>query len=390
MSNIPQCGCCSVALSRDQMKKGIAVLALLGTDIAMSIVLSKLFTDTPFTFPLYLTMMHMFLSFILAAVVLRTEVEGRMIPHIQPIPATWLTACKILIQSLAFAIGVGLFNLSLKYISLMLSIVVRASIPLFTAILSMVVRRQVRGLYVWMGITGIAAGMAMTVYKNPQFQLIGFLLAGGSAITEAIFIVMAEYIMIKESLDSLNLLYYTALPSAIFVLPFFIALEGTHVVKYISNYFWMNIFIIFGTSILAFAFSISRYQVVRLTSCVYAATIQNVRIVLIVIVSEIIFYNATQKLSLLNQGGIVMTLLCFVYITFIGFSEEGYKLPSYSALHLGTKLKSLVRGNTFEVVTGDDSFVDEEDRRFTICETDSDGHEIEEYDDDGEDIQVVK
>lgn len=372
MTEIPRCNC-SLSLSREQIKKGCATLVMLAADSTMAVALSKLFKDTPFTFPLYLTMLHMLLSFLLSALLLRSETEGIALPTLSPVSITWKNMTKLCLQGLAYALALALFNLSLKYNSLTLSTSIQAIIPLLTVIMSIFVRR--RRLRVWIGVMGIAAGMAMALYRNPQFQIVGFLLAAGSAVTSALFIVLAEYIMLNQSLDPLNLLYYTALPSAFFILPFFMVLEGAAVIQYISDYFWVNVFIVFGTSILAFVLYISRYYVIHLTSSVYASSIQNVRVVLIVIVSEIAFYDPDNKLSLLNQAGLVLTLLCFMFITYVGFSEGVHRNPSYSELHIGTRLRQFIRGQEFEVITEDGGmpvYLNEDECKFTLEDDDED------------------
>lgn len=378
MNAVPQCGC-SFSLSKDQIRKGTAVLFFLGTDLAQAVVLHKLFTETPFTFPLYAVALHALLSCILSAVILRTDVEGHMLPRIRPLATTWKNIVKILAQALNFALSVSLYNVSLSYIDMTLATMIKASVPIFTVLLSIIVRRQLRKPRIWIGVIGITIGMTAAIYRQPQFQLVGIILAGGSAVSDAFFIVLAEYIMIDNDLDPLNLLYYTSLPVTFFMLPSFLLLEVNAVVKYISHYFWTNIFIVFGTSILSFAVSVSRYHSIRLTSCVYASTIQNVRVVLLVVFSEIIYYSSDKKLKLINQAGIVLTLICFAYLTFVGFSEDSYKLPSYGNLAISNKLRRLMGRNRYEVIETDGMdviAVDEADQRFTI-------------EDDTEDIQPI-
>lgn len=379
MSEPPRCGC-SCSVSKSQLSKAGAVLLLLASDMVLAIVLSKLFSESSFVFPLYLTLLHALLSCLLSALVLRTQVEGHNLPRIQPLPATWQNGLKILSQALTLALDIGLFNISLRYISLSLSMLARASIPLFTVLLSCLLYRQKRHLGVWCCVLGITGGMAASLYKNPQFQLLGFGLALGSALTEAVSMVLAEYIMLSVKLDPLNLLYYSALPSALFVLPFAVALEGEAVVHYVTHHFWINIFIVCSTSLLAFLLSLSRYQLMKLTSCVYTASVQSMRVVLTVIASEIIFYSVSQRLSLLNQAGIVVSLLCFLYLSFLDFSEDSYAmLPSMAAattnslvLRLGQKLKRLMRRNNFELLESNDF-----EQRFTIEDPDEEGEELD-------------
>lgn len=362
MSESPSSSSCSI--SSNQLIKAGTVLLLLASDMSLSVVLSKLFSESSFVFPLYVTMLHAVLSCLLSALVLRTRVEGHTLPHIQPLQANWENTLKVLSQALALALNVSLFNISLRYISLALSMTARSTVPLFVVLLSCLLYRQKRGVGVWLCVLGITAGMAASVYHNPQFQLLGFGLALGSALTEALALVLAEYIMLSAKLDALNLLYYSALPSAGFIFPFFVALEGSAVVHYVSQHFWVNIFIVCSTSLLAFLFNLSRYQLMRLTSSIYTSTVQNIKVVLLVIVSEIVFYSSSPKLSLLNQLGIVLSLCSFLYLTFLGFSEDSYALglTRSSVSDFKQRLKWLLRNNQFELL----DVLSDGEQRFTI------------------------
>lgn len=381
MADAPQCGC-SFSLTSFQVWKAGSVIALIVTDMGLSLGMSKLFHDTPFKFPLYLTMMTMFLSFCLAGLVLNTDVEGRTLPKLKKLQLSWPNILKICAQALAFALNASLFNLSLEYTSLTMSMIVRASIPLFAVIFTTIMRRRFSSLAVWIAVIGNVVGMAMTIYKNPQFELLGFLFSVGSALTAALFMVLSEYIMLSVELDALNMLFYAALPTTIFIFPFFIALEFVAVVSYIQSYFWMHIFIVCAFGILAFSFSVSQYQVVRVADSVYATVVENIQVVLTVILSAVIFYDSEKRLSLINQGGVVLTLICFTYITFLDFSEHRqHKIPGSDFVK---RFLRKVRGvNTYEVCDGHDGIcLQEEQRRFSIINKD-------EYIEDDEIIEIM-
>jgi len=372
MADAPRCGC-TWRLSGEQAWKVVSVLSLIVTDTGLSMSMSKLFNDTPFKFPLYLTMMTMFLSFCLAGLVLNTEVEGRTLPRLKRLGLHWRNVLKICGQALAFALNESLFNLSLTYTSLTMSMVVRATIPLLVIVMVAILQRRVRSAAVWIAVLGSVLGMAMTLYKNPQFHLVGVLLAAGSAFTAALFIVLSEYIMMDVDLDALNMLFYAALPTSVFILPFFIALEFVSVVSYVQSYFWMNIFILCAMGILAFLFSLSQYQVVRLTNGVYASVVENIRVVLVVILSAIIFYDSETRLSLLNQIGVVITLLCFGYITFLDSSgTEFYQFPGTDVV---SKLIGKLRGkNTFGILR-EKNVIPLEERRYSLTDEDDEDDE---------------
>lgn len=372
MAHAPRCGL-SCSLSKYQVWKTGSVIALIATDMGLSMSMSKLFSDTPFKFPLYLTMMTMFLSFCLSGLVLNTEVEGRAIPRLKRIQLNWHNVLKICAQALAFALNASLFNLSLKYISLTMSMLLRATIPLFAIIFTAVVRRRLLKLSIWVAVVGNVLGLAMTIYKNPQFELTGVLLSLGSALTAGLFMVLSEYVMTNVELDAMNLLFYAALPTAAFIVPFFAAFEGVQVVSYVQSYFWMNIFILCAMSLLAFLFSVSQYQVVRLTDSVYTSVIENIQVVLTVTLSAIIFYDPHKKLGLINQGGIVITLICFVYITFLDFSDgSSYKIPVDRVSDLINQFK---QDKSYEVC--DDNFLEEDERCFSILSDDYEDDEIQ-------------
>jgi hypothetical protein len=404
MTEPPRCGCgCSI--SKDQLAKLLTLLSFLGTDVLYSLLVSTLF-HSEFQFPLYLGMFHALLAFVLALLILRTEVEGRVLPRFQHLTANWENALQLTSQGLACALDVGLLTLSLLYSSNVTHVLlIRATIPLFTALLSSIVHRHQRKAIVWLCVTGVTAGGVLSLFQNDLIlsellqhsELLSMGLALGSVVMNSLVLVLAEFIMVKSDLDALNLLFYSSLPTAFFLFPFFVVREAAAVLHYLNDHFWFNLIIVCSSSILAFALAVSRYQLVRLTSSVYSSSVPNLRLVVVLLATEIVA-GGEEKLSLLQQAGLVLCALCFLYLSFLGFSEDGYQLPSYSdrVLYFGRQLRGLLRkfqrpslaGATshhsansieFELLENtEDTYVDEKERRFTIGEISDDEEEEEE------------
>lgn len=186
---------------------------IIGGDFCASLALNFyntwLMRQVPgFDFPIIYTCMHMIASFIVASLL----IFGARVA-----PAKWEQARTLALQILVLAFSRGASittnNWSLEYINIGLNKVIKASVPVFTVVISLLLERKRYSPYRIAALFVLAAGAMMSSLSTEATEgnFRGILLALCSAACGGFSVVMGSILMGSSTgLGPISLLFYIA------------------------------------------------------------------------------------------------------------------------------------------------------------------------------------
>jgi drug/metabolite transporter (DMT)-like permease len=113
--------------------------------------------------------------------------------------------------------------------------------------------------------------------------------------------------LMRAKLDSVNLTYYMAPPSALMTLPFMLTFEySTLTSRWATTFAGTNIvFILLLSGLIALALNVSTFLAIKATSALTFTVIGNIKVIFSIVISVIIFKN---EIGLFNAFGCAVTI----------------------------------------------------------------------------------
>jgi len=231
----------------------------------------------------------------------------------------------ILFLAFCHAFTTGLINMSMVYLSISLTQIIKTLTPAAAVLLcrfflgSSVPTSQTCSIMV------IIFGAAITLFENPEFlgdhvhqHLFGLFCAFVSTVMGAAQVVVTGVLLQNANLDTYSLIVVTAIPQILSLLPLFFIFEFS---SFIYSPPWnLDIALLLSfTFIGAFFYTLASYFLVQYTSAVFAATVGNIKIVLLVFLSMIVF---KVQVSVLNVFGILIALFGFAAYNWLKLQER--------------------------------------------------------------------
>jgi len=171
----------------------------------------------------------------------------------------------------------------------------------------------------------VVVGAVTTVFKNPEFNIIGFGAALTSAVLAGVTAVVSALLLQRAELTVIDVALTTSLPSLISIAPIFWITEYQRLLNYQAKDSSFTTVLVISVSLFAFFYTLSSYLLIQLTSSQYSQIIGNVKSVLVVCVSIIVFQT---PFTSLNLFGMILTLAGF-----FSYSYFHYSLSSGSNHH---------------------------------------------------------
>jgi solute carrier family 35 protein E3 len=209
-----------------------------------------------------------------------------------------------------FCTNIVLGNISLRWVPVSFMQTVKSSVPFFAVVLernffwdgSEIDRR------IDLSLVPIVGGVAMATYGEVNFNWIGFLTALIASVITALIAILS-FKLLKTKLDAVNLLYYMAPLSMAMLLPFSLATEYSSIradwATNASDHSWL-LFILVISGLGAFFLNISTFLLINNTSALTYTVSGNVKIVINIVLSVIIFQN---EVSWINGLGCFLTIV---------------------------------------------------------------------------------
>lgn len=273
--------------------RGVVALYVLAWFLAngTTVIFNKyIFQELSFRNPLSLTLIHMTVQTILAVLTIdglgavkKVEVDRRDYYR------------KIVIISLVFCSNICLGNVALRFVPVSFMQTVKSLTPATTACLQFVIFRSRLTRQAILSLIPVTLGVALASVTELEFHMGGFIAALTSCVLTGLkFVLSAQMLQGRYKLDSINMLYYMAPPSICVLFPFAVALEYSKVVEWVNepqrSTFELGLLVLSG--VVSFILNVSLFVVLKATSSVTVTVAGNVKTVLVIGVSILIFQNA--------------------------------------------------------------------------------------------------
>lgn len=274
----------------------------------VGVVNKSLFQLEGLRFPILLTSLHMFSSFVFGHLLLSPANRQNTLLNIPR--SLWI---KILALSIVFSLSIALGNVALQYLGLPLIQMISSLTPVATFFIEMLLTpTEFTSKYTslsWYSMAGLLGGAVLSTIGDLDFVLFGFICAVLSTMLRSLKSLLQEFLLRGECVETtIYLLYLMSFPSflILFVLGFFLE-------YHIMLELWQLhvprprvISLVILSCLSAFSYNIFGFLVSIQASAVTIHILGNIKIVLCIIASLIVFGNNVTVLSWL---GILMTLL---------------------------------------------------------------------------------
>jgi len=295
------------SLSSNEFYTILSIVGWFAFNISIANVNKWIFSSFEFRFPVFLTLLHMAVGMILSAVM----IKGGWYPLKEL--TSWKKWCtKILPLAAIFCASVALGNVGLRYIFVSYAQIVTATTPLFTVLAMRLLTKQTLRWEVYLSMIPIAGGVGLASWKEADFHLFGFVAIICATALRAVKSVWQGLLLSDEDdrLDAISLLYYMSPPC--FGLMFLLAvvsepelmLDSSAFLAVLTNANLMSWLLASG--VVAFFLNIMNLLVTKYTSAITLQVLGNVKVVLSILVSVLIFQN---QVSFISWIGCSITLL---------------------------------------------------------------------------------
>lgn len=257
-----------------------------------------IFQKLHFHAPLTLTLIHMTIQSILAHT---TITALRLVEKVPVEPADYRS--KLLVIAAVFCANICLGNVSLRYVPVSFMQTIKSLTPATTALLQYVIFRSRLTRQASVALIPVTLGVALASLTELEFHFGGFLAALTSCfLTGLKFVLSSQMLAGKYKLDSINLLYYMAPPSAAFLLPMSFLFEGRFVASWAGSVerTSSDAMMLLLSGVVSFILNVALFVVLKATSSVTVTVAGNVKTIGVIGVSILIFRNRVTPLNFLG------------------------------------------------------------------------------------------
>ncbi|KAL9650430.1 hypothetical protein ABK040_004655 [Willaertia magna] len=294
-----------LATAFSNMEGGIWVITwfILNTGLAFT---NKFVFWGGFSFPILLSLSHMFFAWILSKIFIkRMQIETEISPEVKS-NMWWYTVI--------FVLNIAFGNLSVFGSSLHLSQIVRSIIPIFVMGLSFIILKQIPSPQTIYIVVFVLVGVLMTIWENMEIQYTELIILFIGNILAALKTVLTDKSLKEHKIHPIALLHFIS-PFACIGM-FMISLVTGELYKFYNNFHKIELFrgwgLVILTSIAAFFLNITNFIANKKTSGLTMSLTANLKQVLIVAVSMIFMREG--HIYLLNVSGIIITVIgMFIY-----------------------------------------------------------------------------
>ncbi|KAK5578337.1 hypothetical protein RB653_008007 [Dictyostelium firmibasis] len=303
---------------------GISLALWFILNISTLILNKYIYSSLYFYYPITLTAIHMFICWIGSVVVLRVY---KLIPLVA---VQWRSkqSINIIILSILFCSNIVFGNVSLRWVPVSFMQTVKSSVPLFTVILTSLFFSNIGGKKVtftrgtYLSMIPIVGGVCVASLSEVNFNQAGFIAALASSILSAVFAIVSGLVLTQQ-MNALNLLYYMSPISCAILFPLGAFMELEAIINEWPLYGeGKPILILLLSGLIAFLLNTFSFLVIKLTSALTYTVSGNLKVVLSISISILIFKNETNFFNVLGCAIATMGVIWYSNIKY----EEKIKL----------------------------------------------------------------
>mmetsp|Transcript_16545 Transcript_16545/g.35792 ORF Transcript_16545/g.35792 Transcript_16545/m.35792 type:complete len:368 (+) Transcript_16545:182-1285(+) len=260
----------------------------LGLNISLNMLNKWTLSMYGFRFPIFMSLAHMAFTFVALAPLMATTSYREL--HVTTIRKQWIGLIGI---GTFFAVNVGFNNVSLLAISLSLNQVIRASIPVVTAVGSIFIEGKNPSRREFASLLVLVFGVCIAVYEGSgtHASLNGIVLCLLGTVSNGLMMSSIGRLM-SEKLDVLRLAFYTAPITCIVLIPFYWKMEADQFVGYQTHHGAEYAGLLLIGCVNALAYNIVHSLVIKITSSVTTTVLGEMKIVLILVLSAMMLGEA--------------------------------------------------------------------------------------------------
>ena len=270
-----------------------------------------------FSYPISLTCTHMLFSFVVLSPYFFSG--ERRAKSIAVLKRAWK---GIMCIGFFLALNISLNNASLVGMTLVLNQIVRSGIPVVTAVLAIFIEGKTPTTNRAIGLFPICIGVVCSIYEGSKMQgtVPALILCIAGMFSNALMMTISGRVM-EEKIDAIQLACFTAPVSLTVLVYHFIIHEANDIYNHINREPFNSGLVLLGTSVLALSYNIVHYQVIKATSAVTTTVLGNVKIVLIVFLSGLLF-GETSTWSIRMVVGATITFIGFFIYSWAGLEDK--------------------------------------------------------------------
>ena len=294
--------------SSSMIGRGITIIVYLGLNISLNMLNKWTLSLYGFKFPLYMSIGHMLFSFLALAPFMLMSPYREL--HVATLQKSWP---GILAIGCFFAINIGFNNISMLSITLSLNQVIRAGIPIVTAIGSVFIENKVPTRKEFIALAFLFAGVGIACYEGSDTKgsFFGILLCILGTISNGLMMASVGKIL-SEKVDVIRLTFYTAPITCLVLLPFYVSMESSRLLEYQSQHPASEyVLILLLGCANALCYNVVHSFVIKVTSSVTTTVIGEMKIVLILILSAVVL-DELEIWTLKMLVGCTLAILSFV------------------------------------------------------------------------------
>jgi len=280
-----------------------------------------LFQEAGFKFPIFLTQFHMLANFLFAMLLMVCfNASSFNWAGYQKHPV------KMAALSALFVFKIASNNTSLLTISLSINQMLKSTLPFLMCVLAVFFEGKSFSTKIWLSCLLVIIGTGLTVYKNPEWDLSGFLWAFGSLVGAAIYILLSRLILDEEGFEATNVLVVVSFAGTL-ILPtwFFLLTEKDEPLKYIREEPMMSTIYITASSTMTVAMNLVHFKLIKVTSTVTTAVVGNLKTLLVFVLS---MTHLEKGVNVINVCGVAVGMLGLLLYTDSKLNDSKSKAAS--------------------------------------------------------------
>ena len=210
---------------------------------------------------------------------------------------------KLLVIAVVFCTNICLGNISLRFVPVSFMQTVKSLTPVCTALLQYLVFRSKLTPQAFLALVPISGGVALASATELEFHTGGFLAALTACfLTGLKFVLSSQMLAGRYKLDSINLLYYMAPPSVLLLLLPVLLFEREGVMQWISDpaRTTTDYLLLLFSGLVSFVLNFTLFIVLKATSSVTVTVAGNIKTVLVIGISIVIFRNLVTPINIMG------------------------------------------------------------------------------------------
>lgn len=238
-----------------------------------------------FRFPIMMTAAHMIFGAVaLTPMMMMSDEQAAL--HVPVLASQWK---GLLVVALLNGTQIALNNASLVHTALSMNQVVRATVPVLTAIAGVCIEKRVPSGLEMLCLCAVSLGVVLCVYEESRSnELYGVALVGASAAVQSAQMSLSSKIMSRR-LTSFQMTFYTGPAAFAMLLPMGLRTESQVLGAALEEKPLEVIAFLLGGCMLAVAYNILFFQCLQTISAIGTSVMANVKIVVLIFLSAFLF-----------------------------------------------------------------------------------------------------